>query len=296
MATLLLTSRSDGCSDRLVHHLRSEVVRLNLEDLHEVGVEWTAGSLTLDGKHFDWSDLTAVLWRKPSTPLHSGLEELARFDLKQRLHLFRSVCAVAQSKGIWMLIDPLHESRFPKPLQLTVAQNWFRVPDWSIRVGAADTRLSPVVSKAFAPEPVKGDRGLTTRKVDRPEQLDPSYLWFLQRMVAATHDATVVYCRGRIWSFKLTNQRDGSWVDWRPRMANHLPAAWQRCDVTQGLESAIRGYMEQLGLNFGRLDFLVDEQADWWFLEVNPNGQFGWLDPDDRFGVYSEFAKAAENR
>lgn len=296
MVTLLLSSRSDGCSDRLVRHLQSEVVRLNVEDLHEVGVKWDRHRLTLNCKHFDWGDLTAVLWRKPSIAVHSRLEELAKFDLKQRLHLFRSICAVAKSKGVWQLIDPLQESKFPKPLQLTVAQDWFTVPEWSVQVGVTGTSLSPVVSKAFAPEPVKGDRGLTTRKVDQPELLDPSYLWFLQQMVEATHDATVLYCRGRVWSFKLTNQRDGSWVDWRPTMANHLPAAWQSCDITQGLESAIRGYMEQLGLQFGRLDFLIDQRADWWFLEVNPNGQFGWLDPDDKLGIYSEFARAAENR
>jgi hypothetical protein len=43
--------------------------------------------------------------------------------------------------------------------------------------------------------------------------------------------------------------------------------------------SAICEFMNAADLKFGRLDFVVDGN-DWAFLEVNPNGQYGWLDDE----------------
>jgi hypothetical protein len=56
--------------------------------------------------------------------------------------------------------------------------------------------------------------------------------------------------------------------------------------------------MTTLGLKYGRLDFLKDENNRWWFLEVNANGQFAWLDLDGSRGlldaVFAMAAKAPE--
>lgn len=35
--------------------------------------------------------------------------------------------------------------------------------------------------------------------------------------------------------------------------------------------------MDELGLVYGALDFVVTPDGQWVFLEVNPGGQFGWL-------------------
>jgi hypothetical protein len=43
--------------------------------------------------------------------------------------------------------------------------------------------------------------------------------------------------------------------------------------------------MDDLKLSFGRLDFLLDDEERYWFCEVNPNGQFAWLDLSGEFGV-----------
>ena len=43
--------------------------------------------------------------------------------------------------------------------------------------------------------------------------------------------------------------------------------------------------MNDCGLKFGRLDFLVVENNQIVFLEVNPNGQWAWLDPYNENGL-----------
>ena len=48
--------------------------------------------------------------------------------------------------------------------------------------------------------------------------------------------------------------------------------------------------MTELGLKFGRLDFIIGGEAPQ-FLEVNPCGQFGWLD-DEEQELHQEVANA----
>jgi hypothetical protein len=51
------------------------------------------------------------------------------------------------------------------------------------------------------------------------------------------------------------------------------------------LSAAILKYMAILKLDYGRFDFLLDEQKRYWFCEVNPNGQFAWLDLGGEHGL-----------
>lgn len=44
------------------------------------------------------------------------------------------------------------------------------------------------------------------------------------------------------------------------------------------VEKGIRALMARLGLVFGCLDFVVDQSGEHHYLEVNPTGQFGWLE------------------
>jgi hypothetical protein len=43
--------------------------------------------------------------------------------------------------------------------------------------------------------------------------------------------------------------------------------------------------MHDLRLEYGRLDFMQETGGNYWFCEVNPNGQFAWLDPSGDLGL-----------
>ena len=50
--------------------------------------------------------------------------------------------------------------------------------------------------------------------------------------------------------------------------------------------------MQRLGLRFGRLDFLAGD-GELSFLEVNSNGQFGWLDNPDGWPLHRAVLESA---
>jgi glutathione synthase/RimK-type ligase-like ATP-grasp enzyme len=65
-------------------------------------------------------------------------------------------------------------------------------------------------------------------------------------------------------------------VDWRFSKAGELPHS--RIELPPAIEQACIGMTRDLGLKFGAFDFLVDHEANWYFLEVNPNGQWWWVE------------------
>lgn len=36
--------------------------------------------------------------------------------------------------------------------------------------------------------------------------------------------------------------------------------------------------VKDLGLEFGAIDFILDKKGVYWFLEINPNGQWGFVE------------------
>lgn len=63
---------------------------------------------------------------------------------------------------------------------------------------------------------------------------------------------------------------------------------WRRYDISQTpyfsigapkeIQEKVNLFMEQMNLNYGALDFIVDENDKWWFLEINSTGQYGWIE------------------
>ena len=48
--------------------------------------------------------------------------------------------------------------------------------------------------------------------------------------------------------------------------------------LPNSLEQQIRAFMKKMGLVFGSLDFIVSEDHEYIFLEVNEQGQFLWIE------------------
>jgi D-alanine-D-alanine ligase-like ATP-grasp enzyme len=71
-------------------------------------------------------------------------------------------------------------------------------------------------------------------------------------------------------------------VDWRnPLCIDKLDYSVTTLDPP--IELFCLEMLRELGLQFGAFDFIVDKEGELYFLEVNPNGQWYWL--EDMAGV-----------
>lgn len=288
---LLLTSSYDITGDLFVDHCGSQnLFRFNYDLFDKYQLTFSDTGFVIrdpSGRQISNTEVTACYWRKPYPfAVQTVPNTELFFEEHQRRYLLRELSSILERTGVWHLLRNPACLPVGKATQMIVAQAFFPVPEWRITGGEAISSLpdQPVV-KALIQVPVDGKNFLVTQRVaDR--RLSPQFCWFVQTEVRATHDVTAVYACGKIfaWCFK---RNPSAPLDWRITREGQDATNWFDCDLTDVELRGVQNLMAALKLHFGRLDFLRADDGTLYFLEVNQNGQFAWLDPNDRRGMLS---------
>ena len=96
-----------------------------------------------------------------------------------------------------------------------------------------------------------------------------------QEKVRKQFDVRMVLMGERVYSFAVRTPANS--LDWRHDAALRNVAVEPVATPT-AVESAILRFAATAGVCTGSLDFAVDRNGEWWFLEINEQGQFLWLD------------------
>ena len=96
-----------------------------------------------------------------------------------------------------------------------------------------------------------------------------------QEKVRKQFDVRMVLMGDRVYSFAVRTPANS--LDWRHDAALKN-ASVERIDTPAAVESGILRFAAAAGVCTGSLDFAVDRNGEWWFLEINEQGQFLWLD------------------
>ncbi len=289
LRTLIVTSSEDVTTDLLVEALGSEAVfrfntdlidhyQLVLSPSRELQISDPLGrTITLD-------DTAKLYWRKPLWPELPGASENEVAFLREEVKcLSLDLFNLAAYAGLAVLVDPHAQRRLGKLLQLRVASRYFTVPGTATCLPLSQPSFSAdgFVVKSLSGEQLRDYRFLYTTRVEL-EELEPGAPWTIQELIDSRIDVTVVAFGSSCFAFALDRTFLGS-ADWR-RQLNDPKCVWEPFSLTERQESSIRKFMSDCQLRFGRLDFLVKD-GELVFLEVNPNGQFAWLDLDRANGL-----------
>src|SRR5262249_23859785 len=260
------------------------VFRFNIDVWLDYAFAWTPAGFAIrdpSGRTVASDNVSACLWRRPSlqdTPAWRGGTAEDRGATEAELHaVVREIAEWARARRLLRLVEPSAPRRVGKLAQMRVAREFFAVPDWSMGWGFRWPAGKRMV-KRFVPEPVgpARDRPIFVQSVDA-ERLSPDFPWLTQEIAQGARDGTVLYVNGRCFGFEMRLRRAELGVeDWRT-LASSDREYWRRWALATAEQERIAAYMQRLGLCYGRLDFLTGEGV-LIFLEVNPNGQFGWLD------------------
>ena len=82
-----------------------------------------------------------------------------------------------------------------------------------------------------------------------------------------------------VYSYAISNSKKA--LDWRQDATLGYVGA-EPIQTPPEVEQGILEFARRSGLCFGSMDFCVDAQGKWWFLEINEQGQFLWLDHFNR--------------
>jgi hypothetical protein len=302
---LLLTNSLDGTADLLVGLCAERgqpVFRFNIDLWASCRFAWTPDGFAFSdpsGRVVTSQDVSACLWRRPSLREAAGWvggDPEAREATEAELHaLMREIAEWARGRGLLRLIEPNGPRRVGRLAQMRIAREFFRVPDWSVGWGVRWPQDQRMV-KRLTTEPLGAgrDRQIYVQSVD-VATLSLDWPWLTQAIGEGTRDATALYVAGRVFAFEMAQTRAELGVeDWRTRVGAHADP-WREWATPAGFDGRVRALMRRLGLRYGRLDFLSGA-GEPTFLEVNPNGQFGWLDDPAGWPLHRAVLDAALDR
>ncbi|MCX4792541.1 alpha-L-glutamate ligase [Streptomyces sp. NBC_01221] len=291
MSVLILTSEDDVTADMVVHRLTQQgtpVLRVDPADIPgrvaltariTAGGE-VAGHITTDRQSVELGDIRSVWLRRPGRPGAAATEQREWVATETERAFYGALRATGAP---WMNHpDAVNRSRY-KPWQLRAAhQAGMRVPDTIVTTVPDDaekfTADGPVIVKAVSGRhPEDPPVTLPTCRVQPGADFAgvAASATCLQREVAKTSDLRLTVVGEQMFPCVIEPE-DGQTLDWR-----WLPAeecTWAIRDIPAGLRASVQRYMATAGLVYAALDFAIDTSGEFWFLEANASGQFGFVE------------------
>lgn len=294
---LIVTQRGDYHTDWVVIELNARGIpflRFNTEDYPvSTPLEWTSSGeayLTIRGNRQPLSEVDAVWYRRPVPPvmpteLPAPQAAWARGEAREAL------------MGAWRTLDALwvnHPDRNrvaeSKLLQLRTAVDLgFEVPKSLVSnsremVSAfLDEHPDGVVCKPLydGRVPVDGeDQLFFTSGVDREtislRELGPEPYLF-QELIPKRYDIRATVIGEEVFAARIDSQRTADTrTDWRRGHPGELDHA--AVELPDDVASRCVALCERFGLHFGAIDLALRPDAGYTFFEVNPNGQWAWVE------------------
>ena len=235
----------------------------------------------LDG--LELSEVRSVWWRRPrrAAPAKSLSPEVDAFRQAECDHFLRGM--LWQLEGVHWVNAPDRELVAARKLvQLSAARRaGLCVPDTVVTndpVQAAqfvEQCPAGVIFKRTGTSrgPFTATRLLTREHLSQLESIRESPTTF-QRYIEAECDVRVVWAGERAMAVRIDSQSGIDQVD--SRLDNSVAfTPWQ---LPPELYAGLAGLMADLGLVFGVIDLRIGLDGRCYFLEVNPQGQFAYLE------------------
>ncbi|RPK71526.1 hypothetical protein EES45_34560 [Streptomyces sp. ADI97-07] len=295
---LIIAAADDWPTDRVVVELERQGVevfrmdtadfpqRLSLAARIDRGAEW-AGDLSTEHRTVELSRVGAVYYRAPGAftfPLGmSGPEEM--FAASQARAGLGGVLSALDVR--WMNQPAAMARAEYKPIQLAEARNCgLRIPPTLITNRAQEVldfvqAVGDVVYKPVSsPVLIEGGelKSVYTRRLrkgdlDNLEGIGTTAHLF-QGWVDKAFEARLTMVGDQVFAAGIYAGSDASHEDWR---SDYGALTYDVISVPTPVCVGMRRLMHRLGLRYGAADFIVDPHSGWTFLEVNPCGQWDWI-------------------
>ncbi|GLQ87788.1 hypothetical protein [Dyella flagellata] len=239
----------------------------------------------------DSAQIRSIWYRRPRLPEAGSCLEADRGFIEGQWKYFqKGVFDAADDllNTLWVNRPRAADYAESKLVQLQAARAaGLRIPDTIIGNHAPDVaklieRCGKVVFKTFYPQSWDdSSKGITYQMSavmldaasDLPEPAIAMSPGIYQRYIEKSYDIRVTVIGCRLFAVRMRNASGRAYFDWRPHSHDH-DMRIEACDIGAPLEAKLRNLMQRLGIVFGCIDLVVDQQGEIYFLEVNQAGQF----------------------
>lgn len=304
---LLITSKTDVTTDFIVQELTKRQIgfyRFNTEEIgHSVSINLDFGNnqFFIEDNFFKISinlkEIKSVYLRRPEINDHfenasTGETNFLRAEL---LYALEGIYAILQD-AFWFNHIYNIRSAENKIYQLLLArQIGFTLPA-SLISNRPDKALffyNEQKCKCII-KPIKSGliEGLTEEGViftsrlildsQKAERIQSCPV-YIQQEIEKEADIRITVVGDNIFAAKIHSQHDeNSSVDWRK---SQIPLVHSRIELPESISQLCIDLTKRLHLNFGAIDMVLDKYGNYYFLEINPNGQWAWIEKRLRYPI-----------
>lgn len=297
---LLVSNERDLTTDYIVLELKRrglKYFRLNTEHFSEEQISFNPKNgedgwvVKTPNNEIKFTEITAAYFRRPGTPNIS--KEIT--DLSAR-----NYCEKEWNNALGSALNSLDKRWFNSPISIQYAENKPRqlaiaydiglsIPDTIItndpeQAQTAFLNETNVVAKPLREallENNNDERVIFTNKVDKIDKSNYSSIRLapviFQQKIKKHVDIRTTVIGDKVYSVEIHSQEHGETkVDWRRGARPDL--IHKQHTLPSEISDKCIQLVNKLQLRYGAIDFVLDENGNYWFLEVNPNGQWAWLE------------------
>jgi glutathione synthase/RimK-type ligase-like ATP-grasp enzyme len=304
---VIITTVADVATDDVIGHLRHldvDIVRINTEDFpfestFSLDFEAPTAEVWVGGRRLQPRSVWYRRVRSPACPptMDPGIYE---FCLRENRAAFlggwlaQDVRWLNHPVAVWQAEYKPYQLQVAKRAGLTVPQTLISSDPAQIR-NAFERFGSLVVKPARSGHFRQGGEEFSvyTSEVTAStlDSIDDAR-WapsIYQERVPKQCDVRVTYVGGQFFTAAIDSQSDpDAAVDWRKTSNAELRHC--RLRLEGNVEDRLRTLMKALKLNFGCIDLVLRPDGQYVFLEVNPSGQWLWLDDQLELGISAAVA------
>ena len=298
---LIITNKKDYTTDfviRRLHERNINFFRLNTEDFplkyfSSINISNKKFNIELKSnkESINFEQIKGIWYRRPVKPLFSEIilsNDDKEFAIRESSEFLNN---------LWIILD--HKNWVSTPNSLRIAERkayqlkkavevGFNIPLTSIS-NDAELLLDHYINlkKQVVVKPIShgdfcnGEFAIFTNDLSTSNSLPDFHLahlspLILQKKIEKIFDIRTTAFGNAIFSFEIKHKNNLKILDWRILNPNELE--YKQIDTPRIIKEKILNLMNLLGISFGAFDFAYTKSKNWIFLEVNPNGQWAWLE------------------
>ncbi len=308
---LLLTTTQDVAADFVVlalQRLGVDFIRFN-EDLDPSTTQFTWGAAEsfahVDGRMHSLDYRTSVWCRRFGPTRLASRSDRPSIELYMAHEAATAIVGVLENVQSFWMNNPwraLYAEN--KAVQLKVAaQLGFTVPRSIVTNHPASVKLfrgdRAVVAKPVSAGKVAFDGGarlLYTTAFDSDWEIIDGHIAacpiIVQDRIDKAYDLRITVVGERLFATRIVAPSEP--VDWRA--APEHSVEYEEATIPDDLSAKCLELLAAFGLSYGAIDMVVDKAGAFFFLELNPSGQWAWLERATGQGISGAIAATLVSR
>jgi len=311
MKVLLFTNKEDVTTDFIVRELKRQEIdfyRFNTEELSksvkiDLNFEKEKYLLIdkLDNKTYNLLDFTDIYYRRPELPLYDdegltdGEKSFLQIEIYYTLegvyrllsgkHWFNNVFAIRNAE------NKIYQLLLAKEVGLTIPStlisNHYDSVEQFLEKG--NHIIKPVHNARIKDE--KHPQIVYTSEIKQTiKKAEAEFnVNYLQKKIEKRCDVRATFVEEKCFAVTIDSQKlEETRVDWRKgeHILHHTPI-----ELPREIRLKCIQLMKRLDLHYGAIDFVLDKKGNYFFLEINPNGQWAWIEHLTGLPISKEIVK-----